>query len=305
MGKNEDDLQKSREERERIKKLFGGIIPESILKHDKSVVAIDLMADERSYTSTFHQHEADPSKLQSQAEALQGAFALSGAGARWGALSRFPQNVGRVLVELYSKKGQIVVDPFAGHNSRMELCWRLGRHYIGFDASKKFAEANEKIKEMLLHEKTCDLFPDEFNTTISVARGDSRHMPLKNSCGDFTITSPPYWCLEDYGDEMEQIGKCDEYSEFMRQLQQIMSENFRVLRAGAFAVWCVNDFTWEGKFYNYHGHCIDRMREVGFKQHDCVITDFGSSMGQMFASDIVNNKRLPKRHEYNLIFVKP
>jgi DNA modification methylase len=150
-----------------------------------------------------------------------------------------------------------------------------------------------------------DMFPEHRKGTISVQLGDSRHLPLKNCCGDFTITSPPYWCLEDYGSEKEQIGKCSEYPEFRRQLRLIMAENFRVLRAGSFCVWCVNDFTWEGKFYNFHGNCIEDMREVGFKQHDCVITDFGTSMGQMFASDIVNHKRLPKRHEYNLIFVKP
>lgn len=31
-------------------------------------------------------------------------------------------------------------------------------------------------------------------------------LPWDNGCGDFTITSPPYYNLEHYGDEPEQLG---------------------------------------------------------------------------------------------------
>lgn len=301
MAKTTEDLVKSREEREKVRQLLG-CIPESILLHNKADQAMDLLVEEqgRDYTSTFHVPQ------NAEQERLASAFYLSGAGARWGALSRFPQNIGRLLLKLYTKEGQTVVDPFAGHNSRMEFCYRARRNYIGCDISHKFMEANFKLREMLLEENAADMFASENTATIELHECDSRQMsPVKNNAGDFTITSPPYWDLEYYGDEMGQLGKDNEYPEFLERLGKVCEANFRCLKSGSFCVWCINDFRKDGKFYAYHMHTAELLREAGFRQHDIAIIDLGGSFGQAFASQIVENKILPKRHEYALIFVKP
>ena len=77
------------------------------------------------------------------------------------------------------------------------------------------------------------------------------------------------------------------------------------MKRGAFCVWCINDFRKDGKFYSYHEHTAQLLREAGFKQWDIAITDLGRSMRAAFASQIISQKILPKRHEYALIFVKP
>lgn len=301
MGKNTDDLVKSREEREKVRQLLG-CIPESILLHDKSDQARDLLVEEqgRDYTSTFHKPQ------NAEQERLASAFYLSGAGARWGALSRFPQNIGRLLLRLYTKEGDTVVDPFAGHNSRMELCYKSRRNYIGCDISHKFMQANFKLRDMLLEENAADMFAADNRCFIELHECDSRDMePVKNNIGDFTITSPPYWDLEYYGDESGQLGKDNEYPEFLRRLGMVACANFRKLKSGAFCVWCINDFRKDGKFYAYHIDTHRLLKDAGFKQHDCAIIDLGGSFGQAFASQIVENKILPKRHEYALVFRKP
>jgi hypothetical protein len=308
MGKTLDDVAKSREERERVRKLLG-CIPESILVHDKADKAMDLLVQEqeRDYTSTFHQPEKTATVFGAMKddERQKHLYSLSGAGARWGALSRFPQNVGRILLRLYSKEGETVVDPFAGHNSRMELCWRSGRNYVGCDISHAFMEANFRLRDMLLSENSDSMFPTMNNATIELHECDSRKMPVKNNRGDFTITSPPYWDLEYYGDEMGQLGKDNDYPEFLSRLGEVAKENFRCVKSGAFVVWCINDFRKDGKFYAYHMHTAQLLRDAGFKAHDCAIIDLGGSFGQAFASQIVTNKILPKRHEYALVFRKP
>jgi DNA modification methylase len=310
MGKTLDDADHSRDKRKEILQLFGGELPESILRYNTADRSRDLLVEEqgRAYTDTgYSKNSKDESKSVAEERAKRDKnfdlFMLSGAGARWGGLSRFPQNVGRILLKLYTKRGMTVVDPFAGHNSRMELCWRLGRNYIGCDLSKKFMKANFELRDLLFAENKEQML-DINKATIELHECDSQHMPVKNNAGDFTITSPPYWCLEDYGDEMQQLGKND-YPTFLQKLGQVMRENFRCLRSGSFAVWCVNDFRYDGKFYNYHGDTIRLMRDAGFKQWDIAITDLGTSMRASFATQVLSQKILPKRHEYALIFVKP
>lgn len=332
MAKTLEDVAKSREARDEVRKQLG-CIPESILLHDKADQARDLLVEEqgRDYMSTGF-GTTDPKKLTEDQKRNMHLFVLSGAGARWGGLSRFPQNVGRILLKLYTREPwcaicnetsekckcasdrrsiqhETVVDPFAGHNSRMELCYRSKRNYIGCDISHVFMEANFKLRKMLLDETEDDLLSKttEKNTaTIELHECDSRKMlPVKNSAGDFTITSPPYWDLEYYGDEVEQLGKDNEYPEFLSRLGKVAESNFRCLKSGAFCVWCVNDFRKDSKFYAYHIHTAKLLRDAGFTAHDTAIIDLGGSFGQAFASQIIDNKILPKRHEYALIFRKP
>jgi hypothetical protein len=326
MAKTLEDVNDSRHQREEIADLFGGVIPESILRHNPSDRAKDLLVEEqgRDYESTFHQPKETAKQFGDvkDSERQKHLYQLSGSGARWGALSRFPQNVGRILLKLLSKRGDTVVDPFAGHNSRMELCWRAHRHYVGCDISKVFMAANFELRRQMLQAIASSMFKDKL-CTIELHECDSRKIDapcrcvldadgqpieraqhIKNNTGDFTITSPPYWCLEDYGDEMGQLGKND-YHNFLIGLGMVAKQNFRCLKSGAFCVWCVNDFRYEGKFYPYHMHTAQLLRDAGFKQHDIAIIDLGTSMRAAFAKQILSQRILPKRHEYALIFVKP
>jgi hypothetical protein len=293
MAKTLEDLAVSRAYRESVLAHFGSM-PESILLHDKSVRAIDLTLDEsgRSYDDFTANH----TNIK--------AFDISASSVRMGALSRFPQNVGRTLLLFYTDEGDTVVDPFAGHNSRMELCFKARRHYVGHDISHVFMQANRKIREMLIEQHLADLFPD-FPTKIVLHECDSRNMPCADASGDFTITSPPYWDIEDYGDEKEQIGKGHTYEQFLVNLGDIIKDNYRCLRPGSFCVYCVNDFKKDGRFYSYHEHTAQLLRDAGFIQHDTAIIDLGSAMASAFATQVMQLKFLPKRHEYALIFRKP
>lgn len=302
MAKTLEDLAKSRAYRVELLRYFGADnVPESILRHDRSDRAIDLMVEQpgRNYGSS-----GCSTNFVINGQRIAG-FEISSAGARYGALSRFPQAVGRTLLLLYSCPGDSVIDPFAGHNSRMELCWRANRHYIGCDISHEFMSANLRIRELLMQEKRDDMFSEHFQGTISLFECDSRSIPSRDKKHDFTITSPPYWDLEYYGSEPEQIGIGKTYDQFLQNLGQIAKENFRVLKPGAFCIWCVNDFRKDRHFYSYHEHTAALLRDAGFYHHDTCITDLGNSMHQAFVSRLLELKILPKRHEYNLIFQKP
>jgi DNA modification methylase len=226
---------------------------------------------------------------------------------REGALSRFPQNVGRTLLLLYTKTGELVLDPFAGHNSRLELCFRASRRYYGNDISAKFQEANRQVLKLLRDERETDLFAEqEPAPDVQLTTGDSRHLPWDNGIGDFTITSPPYYCLEHYGDEPEQLGNgARSYHDFLDRLFLVMQENWRVLKAGRVCIWCVNDFRYDGKFYSYHSDVIKLMTRSGFVQRDIAIVDLGPSIASAFVNQVFERKLLPKCHEYALIFEKP
>lgn len=219
-------------------------------------------------------------------------------------LSTFPMNVGRTIIGLYAPDNCSVYDPFAGHNSRMELCFSLGHSYTGVDICKEFMEANRKIKEFLLEREQRTLLKTKHK--IRLIEGSSTDIPkLKSDSYDFTITSPPYWDIENYGPEPEQLGIGKSYQEFLDGLQLCANENFRLLKSGAFCCWFINDFRKNGQFFPYHIDTYNVLVKAGFTPFNIYIVDLKNTPNKAFTQWIVKTRILPKQHEYVIVVKKP
>jgi SAM-dependent methyltransferase len=298
-GKSISALVHSKASRNDLLRLFGGteLIPSSVMRAKRPRISekTDAPTASRSYDKTMP--GAEEFHNQRLPDIVRKAHYISGRGTCAGALSTFPQEIGRSMVLLYSEPGQTVYDPFAGHNSRMDLCIRAGRDYTACDLSTEFMEFNHKRAEELRR-----LFPKR---RIKLHHCDSRKSPVPNESADITITSPPYYDIEYYGDEPEQLGKAKTYRKFIKGIQQVLQENFRILRSGSFAIWFINDFRRKGKFHAYHVDLIIAGEAVGFEQHDLLVVDFGNSIRDCFTNQIITSKILPKRHEFGVVFRKP
>lgn len=298
-GKTLSALRRSRDGHSAMIALFGAdMLPSSIMRTKRVLPdpKKDAHAAERNFVNSLPEYNkrglADP-KLPDGIKSMH----RMNSGSLTGALSKFPQDVARTVVLFYTEPGDLVVDPFAGHNSRMELCVRAGRDYIGCDLSTQFMEFNRKRAEELRAEFK--------NRKIKLYHCDSRDQPMASGIGDFTITSPPYWNREWYGNEPEQLGECSTYEEFLSSLKLCVAENYRTLKPGAFSVWFINDFRDKGRMYFYHCDLLRLGEEVGFLGHDIVVVDLGRGLRDGFVNEAVRCKVIPKRHEYALVFRKP
>jgi len=288
-GKSVESLRNSRNQAEELTKIFKGDIPASVMKVKRDEMNTDPVLG--SYEESGYN--------ELKGTSLHKAFTISGRGAANGALSIFARNICRTAVLLYSKPGDMVVDPFIGHNSRMETCVREGRHYHGYDVSLRFMKDNYLLASEL--RKECPSMTIELNLHTSEAM-----INTPDEYGDFTITSPPYWDIEDYGDEPEQLGKwSDTYEIFMSKMANVAKENYRCLKSGAFAAWYINDFRRDKKFYSYHIDTKQILEDAGFIMWDIMIVDLGRAFRESFISQIVEQQILPKRHEYGIIVRKP
>ena len=60
----------------------------------------------------------------------------------------FPEELPRRLIEFYSYKGDIVLDPFIGSGTTAIAAIKLKRHFIGYDISKEYVKlARERIRK--------------------------------------------------------------------------------------------------------------------------------------------------------------
>lgn len=56
----------------------------------------------------------------------------------------FPVDLPRRLIELYTYKGDLVLDPFMGSGTTAVAAVRTGRHYVGFDTSPEYVGLAER-----------------------------------------------------------------------------------------------------------------------------------------------------------------
>lgn len=307
MAKTIEDLNESREIRAKVLSKYG-FIPTSVIEPDyswgKSIIEFEerkqqVKAEEKHSKMKYNvkTYVTEDGKTVSFNETLD-AFSMSSQNVRGkqSGVSTFPPGLARFIVEFYSEKGETILDPCAGHNSRMQVTYQLDRNYIGYDVSKVFMEFNRKVKEQLT---TGQLFESPY--TITLREQTSEKMVEDSNTIDMVYTSPPYYCVEWYGDEPEQLGLSGSYEKFLSRIKVIISECHRVLKPNKYCIFNINDFRMDGKFYPYHADIMKLFIEVGFKLHDVIIVKWKSSLGACFASQIEDRKVVAKAHEYLIV----
>lgn len=71
----------------------------------------------------------------------------------------FPEELPRRLIEFYSYKGDVILDPFIGSGTTAVIALELKRHFIGYEISPDYVElANKRISKFREQLKIVDFF---------------------------------------------------------------------------------------------------------------------------------------------------
>ena len=86
-----------------------------------------------------------------------------------------------------------------------------------------------------------------------VILGDSRRMKRVKDCSvHLIVTSPPYWNIKKYPKNPFQLGNISDYSSFLRELEKVWRECFRVLVPGGRLCIIVGDICLSRRKYGRH-----------------------------------------------------
>ena len=83
----------------------------------------------------------------------------------------FPVALPSWFVKLFTKEGDIVLDPFAGSGTTAIACKQLGRHYLMIDAAKKYKREFTNRLELQFPKSNKQVFTERTHSTLPIKKG--------------------------------------------------------------------------------------------------------------------------------------
>lgn len=189
------------------------------------------------------------------------------------------QDVGR-LVRFFTKKNQLVLDPFCGVGSTLKACAVNDRRGVGIEIVKKYVDLT---KERLKTELRDDLF-GTINRDQKIVYGDalSEIRKIDDNLFDFIVTSPPYWNIltkvdhkakqervsqnldTKYSNLKNDLGNIASYDEFLNIISGFFNDCGRILKPKKYLAIVISDFRHRDRFYTFHTDLADRLEKGSF-----------------------------------------
>jgi DNA modification methylase len=184
----------------------------------------------------------------------------------------FPESLVRNFVLFFTKRGQLVLDPFLGTGSTLVASLEADRRGVGFEIVEKYAEISRKrVDEVLNAKRGRERLTGEQVPWAKVIHGNSKELSrMWKEQGfppaDYCITSPPYWNqlkrnhirqkervekgLDTvYSTDPEEIGNIDDYREFLTEMKLIFDEIHKVMKPNGYLTVITNNVFYDGKVY--------------------------------------------------------
>lgn len=150
------------------------------------------------------------------------------------------------LIQRYTGEKDLVVDPFCGSGTTLDVARDLNRRALGYD----------------VHPSRKDIF-----------RVDARKLPPElTGKVDLIFMDPPYGTHLDYGDDPRDIGKLDASDpKYYDAMEQAFREAHRLLKPGKHLGLYVSDsYVHPAKFYPIGFELFSRLQKTGFEPADIV-----------------------------------
>lgn len=213
-----------------------------------------------------------------------------------------------VLTEIcyrwFCPEGGLVLDPFAGGSVRGIVAGLLNYHYTGIDLRKEQIEANNEQASKLTFKN--GYYPDWIH-------GNS--LNIEKLCprikADFLFSCPPYYDLEQYSDDPEDLSNMS-YDDFLTAYRAIITKSMDHLKDNRFACFVVGDIRdKEGNYRNFVSEtidcfckCIDANGKFVRLYNEIILINVAGSLpirvGRMFET----GRKVGKMHQNILVFYK-
>lgn len=194
-----------------------------------------------------------------------------------------------------------ILDPFAGGSVRGIVAGCLGRSYVGIDLNKSQLEANEEQSANFRGR-----FGDTFVSPHYINGNSENIERLVNDKFDFLFSCPPYYNLEVYSTDENDLSYKRSYEEFLVSYRHIIRESVNLLNDNSFAVFVVSNIRENnGRYYNLYADTVSAFENAGMIfYNEAIIVNSAGTLPLRQPKQFSATRKIGRMHQYYLCFYK-
>lgn len=222
----------------------------------------------------------------------------------WG---NFIPQIPNQLLMRYTKKGDWVLDPFAGSGTTLIESKRLGRNALGIDLS---VEATGLCKSNVEREK------NPFNVITEIINDDSAKVDLKNHLNrlqakyfQFIIMHPPYWDIIKFTKEKNDLSNAQSVNEFLKMFSNVLNNISPFLEKRRYLAVVIGDKYSNGEWIPLGFLTMQEVLKNNFKLKSIIVKNFEDTTAKRNQKELWRYRALVGgfyifKHEYIFLFQK-
>jgi hypothetical protein len=222
----------------------------------------------------------------------------------WG---NFVPQIPHQLLQRYTKRGEWVLDAFAGSGTTLIECRRLGRNGLGVELNPTVAEQARALvnSEANPHAVATDLLVGdsrEVDIAAALAERGARQVQL-------LLLHPPYHDIIKFSDDARDLSNAASCAEFLRGFAQAVEHVTPCLAAGRHCALVIGDKYAKGEWLPLGFYCMNEVLRRGYSLKSIVVKNFEQTRAKRSQEELWRYRALAGgfyvfKHEYVIIFQK-
>ena len=218
--------------------------------------------------------------------------------------STFDPLLCEIMYKWFSNEGDYILDPFAGGSVRGIVATSLNRNYLGIDLSQD--QVDENTRQYIELTKRYNIIKVPM-WRCADSEEFLRESAYTNMVYDMIFTCPPYYNLEKYTKDENDLSNMPTYKDFLNKYATILRYASMMLASERFFVIVVSEIRnpETGAYYGFVPDTIRILKECGLEYYNEIILENNIGSLPIRAPKYFNQSRKIGRHHQNiLVFYK-
>ena len=211
------------------------------------------------------------------------------------------------LILRYTKKNDVVLDPFLGSGTTAYEAEILNRNFIGIDIQKKLVDYVGKNVET--KNNFFDLIVGDSTKTETFEKVKEVLKNQKQKNVQLAILHPPYADIIKFSDLQNDLSNAKSLKDFLAQFSAVIKNTIEVLENGRYLAIVIGDKYTAGKWIPLGFYCLNEAQKLGLTLKSIIIKNMAGNRAKQNKEGIWRYRALSGdyyifKHEYILLFKK-
>lgn len=217
----------------------------------------------------------------------------------------FIPQIPRQFILRYTKKNEIIFDPFLGSGTTTYEAENLNRNFIGIDIQKKLVDCVGKNIEF--KDNFFDLIIGDSTKIETFERVRQALYNHKKKNIQLAILHPPYANIIKFSDLKDDLSNAKSLKDFLEKFSLVLKNTIEILEKGRYLVIVIGDKYTAGQWIPLGFYCLNEAQKLGLTLKSIIVKNMEGNRAKRNKEGIWRYRALSSdyyifKHEYILIF---